>query len=275
MDARVRNYILATLLVIAVSLIAVVLFSNDFMDNFLIVIGIVIVYPCTVMGVYFYLEGKGYRWINGIDWTGLSEQERTNACSYVGFYLAIGCIILGIAITSRLVNFILGIILIVASIIIILSSFVMPERAKSKKFVEKSTGSKAAVFVVFSLLAIVPMTAIGVSQFSQDTVEVEFLDDEVHITAPMFNHHFKYELIEDLDIDPDFDKGSRIGGYATPTISSGTFKNDVFGSYRLASYTQVKPCVFFLYEGKYYAFNQASAELTEQAYQQLLSHVKG
>jgi len=275
MDARLRNYILATLLVIAVSLIAVMLFSNDFMDNFLIVIGIVIVYPCTVMGVYFYLEGKGYRWINGIDWTGLSEQERTNACSYVGFYLAIGCIILGIAITSMLVNFILGIILIVASIIIILSSFVMPERAKSKKFVERSTGSKAAVFVVFSLLAIVPMTAIGVSQFSQDTVEVEFLDDEVHITAPMFNSHFKYELIEDLDIDPDFDKGSRIGGYATPTISSGTFKNDVFGSYRLASYTQVKPCVFFLYEGKYYAFNQASAELTEQAYQQLLTHVKG
>ena len=135
--------------------------------------------------------------------------------------------------------------------------------------------SKAAIFMVFTLLAIVPMTALGVSQFSQEVVDVEFLDDEVHIQAQVFNYHFKYESIEDLDIDPEFDKGKRIAGYGTPTICSGTFKNDVFGSYKLASYTQVKPCIFFLYEGKYYAFNQGSDELTQQAYEQLLSHAKG
>lgn len=274
MDTRLRNYILATLSIIVISLAVIMLLSVDFMDALLPVIGILVVYPCVIMGVYFYLEGKGYRWINGIDWTSMSEQERINACSYVGFYMAIGCVILGIAMGAILSNFIIAIILIVVSIIIIIAGCVMPERAMAKKFVERSPSSKAAIFMVFTLLAIVPMTALGVSQFSQEVVDVEFLDDEVHIQAPMFNYHFNYESIEDLDIDSDFDKGKRIAGYGTPTICSGTFKNDVFGNYKLASYTQVKPCIFFLYEGKYYAFNQGSDELTQQAYEQLLSHVK-
>ena len=275
MDTRLRNYILATLSVIAISLAVIMLLSVDFMDALLPVIGILVLYPCVIMGVYFYLEGRGYRWINGIDWASMSEQERANACSYIGFYLAIGCVLLGIGLGAVLTNFIIAIILMVVSTIIIIAGCVMPERAMAKKFVERSPSSKAAIFMVFTLLAIVPMTALGVSQFSQEVVDVEFLDDEVHIQAPMFNYHFKYESIEDLDIDPEFDKGKRIAGYGTPTICSGTFKNDAFGSYKLASYTQVKPCIFFLYEGKYYAFNQGSNELTQQAYEQLLSHIKG
>ncbi len=275
MDTRLRNYILATLSIIAISLAVIMLLSVDFMDALLPVIGILVLYPCVIMGVYFYLEGRGYRWINGIDWASMSEQERANACSYIGFYLAIGCVLLGIGLGAVLTNFIIAIILMVVSTIIIIAGCVMPERAMAKKFVERSPSSKAAIFMVFTLLAIVPMTALGVSQFSQEVVDVEFLDDEVHIQAPMFNYHFKYESIEDLDIDPEFDKGKRIAGYGTPTICSGTFKNDAFGSYKLASYTQVKPCIFFLYEGKYYAFNQGSNELTQQAYEQLLSHIKG
>ncbi len=275
MDTRLRNYILATLSIIAISLAVIMLLSVDFMDALLPVIGILVLYPCVIMGVYFYLEGRGYRWINGIDWASMSEQERANACSYIGFYLAIGCVLLGIGLGAVLTNFIIAIILMVVSTIIIIAGCVMPERAMAKKFVERSPSSKAAIFMVFTLLAIVPMTALGVSQFSQEVVDVEFLDDEVHIQAPMFNYHFKYESIEDLDIDPEFDKGKRIAGYGTPTICSGTFKNDAFGSYKLASYTQVKPCIFFLYEGKYYAFNQGSNELTQQAYEQLSSHIKG
>ena len=275
MDTRLRNYILATLSIIAISLAVIMLLSVDFMDALLPVIGILVLYPCVIMGVYFYLEGRGYRWINGIDWASMSEQERANACSYIGFYLAIGCVLLGIGLGAVLTNFIIAIILMVVSTIIIIAGCVMPERAMAKKFVERSPSSKAAIFMVFTLLAIVPMTALGVSQFSQEVVDVEFLDDEIHIQAPMFNYHFKYESIENLDIDPEFDKGKRIAGYGTPTICSGTFKNDAFGSYKLASYTQVKPCIFFLYEGKYYAFNQGSNELTQQAYEQLLSHIKG
>lgn len=273
MDTRLRNYILATLSIIAISLAVIMLLSVDFMDALLPVIGILVLYPCVIMGVYFYLEGRGYRWINGIDWASMSEQERANACSYIGFYLAIGCVLLGIGLGAVLTNFIIAIILMVVSTIIIIAGCVMPERAMAKKFVERSPSSKAAIFMVFTLLAIVPMTALGVSQFSQEVVDVEFLDDEIHIQAPMFNYHFKYESIEDLDIDPEFDKGKRIAGYGTPTICSGTFKNDVFGSYKLASYTQVKPCIFFLYEGKYYAFNQGSNELTQQAYEKLASLV--
>ena len=264
---------LATLLVMAVSLVAVMLVTEDFFDGFLTIIGILIIYPCVILGVYFYLEGKGYRWISGMDWSAMSDREKTNACSYIGFYLAIGCVLLGISIVCMLINFIIAIILMVVSIIIMLIPFVMQDRAKSKEFVERSTNAKIAVFLVFSLLAIVPMTVLGTSEFSQETVDVEFMDDKVHIQAPMFNYTFEYDKIEQLEMDPNFDKGTRIGGYATPTICSGAFSNGALGNYKLASYTQVKPCIFFLYEGKYYAFNQASAELTEQAFEMLKSKI--
>ena len=274
METRMRNYILATLLIIAVSLAILVLTSKDFMDVLLPIIGILVVYPCVVMGVYIYLEGTGYRWINGIDWSSMTEQERTNTCSYVGFYLAVGCVILGIAISCMLINFIIAIILLVVAVILIMAACVSTERAASKKFVERSVNSKIAVFLVFSVLTIAPIMVLGSTEFTQEAVNVEFDENNVHIQAPMFNYHFEYGLIEDLEFDPDFDKGKRIAGYGTPTICSGTFSNDVFGNYKLASYTQVKPCIFFLYEGKYYAFNQGSNELTQQAYEQLLSHVK-
>ncbi len=275
MDARVRNYILATLLVMAVSLVAVMLVTEDFYDGFLTIIGILIVYPCVILGVYIYLEGTGYRWINGIDWSSMTEQERTNTCSYVGFYLAVGCLILGIAISCMLINFIIAIILLVVAVILIMAACVSTERAASKKFVERSVNSKIAVFLVFSVLTIAPIMVLGSTEFTQEAVNVEFDENNVHIQAPMFNYHFEYDLIEDLEFDPDFDKGKRIAGYGTPTICSGTFNNGAFGNYMLASYTRVDPCIFFLYEGEYYAFNQATDELTQQAYEQLLSHMKG
>ena len=49
--------------------------------------------------------------------------------------------------------------------------------------------------------------------------------------------------------------------------------NGALGNYKLASYTQVNPCIFFLYEGKYYAFNQGSVEFTEQAFEMLKSKI--
>ena len=85
------------------------------------------------------------------------------------------------------------------------------------------------------------------------------------------NRYFDYDEIEDLGIDPNFEKGSRSIGYGTPNISSGKFKNSMFGPYVLMSYTKVDSCVFFTYDGSYYAFNQSTEEATMDAYLELKS----
>jgi len=269
MDSFSRNFIIATVAVTAASAGFIILTSDSFFDNFLALIAVLVVYPCTMAGLYFFLEGRNHRWINGMDWTSMTERERRNAASYVGLFMTIGCIVLCISVPLTLSSFVLGIILIVCSVVVMLVPFLTQEKAKSKQFVERSAGRKAMIFIAVSVIAIVPTVGVGMLGFSTETVEVEFLDTQIHVRAPMFDYTFDYDTIEDLEMDPDFDKGSRVAGYGTPTISSGTFNNAQFGNYKLASYTQVDPCIFFLYEGKYYAFNQSDDLLTQQVYDRL------
>ena len=268
-----RNYLLATAAVTIITVVAVLLTSDSFLDNLLVIIAVGVTYPCTMLGLYLFLEGKDYRWINGPDWVSMTDQERINAVSYIGIYMVIGCILLGLAIVSMFANFVIGIVLIVVSVVIMVAPILRKDRMRSFHFVQRSTAKKMGIFIAVSVIAIVPCTAIGLSEFTTETVIVEIGEDGLHIKAPMVDKSFDYDKIQDLEIDPDFDKGTRIAGYGTPTICSGTFSNGQFGTYTLASYTKVKPCVFFLYDGDYYAFNQADNEKTQQVYEELLTKI--
>ncbi|MBQ7978516.1 MAG: hypothetical protein IJ248_02025 [Candidatus Methanomethylophilaceae archaeon] len=264
-----RNYILATVGVVIVSIAFLIFTSDSILEKLLTIISVAVLYPCVMMGMYFYLEGRDYRWINGMDWVSMTEGERTNTVSAMGIYMAVGCFMLSIAVPMIVSSFIIGVVLIVASIVVMIIPFLNKDRMKSKQFVQRTVPKKIAVFIAVSIITIVPTVAIGELGFTTETVIVEFEDNGLHIKAPMVNEYFEYDKIQDLELDPDFDKGTRVAGYGTPTICSGTFNNGQFGNYTLASYTKVDPCIFFQYEGHYYAFNQASDEQTQQTYDML------
>jgi hypothetical protein len=271
MDSVSRNYMLATIVGLIV-LIAVYLVILDTTESFLILVDIVL-YPCAVLGLYLFLEGRGERMINGIDFSSMGPEARKSASSRVGLYMTVSMVILCFAVSIIADHILLGFLLMGVSIVIIVASLIGVEKASSKPFITRSTTVKAVAFVCVTVLCVLPGVLVSASGVSSEAVTVEFLDDGVRIKAPMEDHTFAYDSIDQLTYDPDFEKGSRIWGYGTPNISSGTFKNDAFGRYTLMSYTKVDPCVFFFYEGEYYAFNQSTDGLTESAYEELVKRV--
>jgi len=274
MDQVLKRYIAVTIIVIVAVCSVEFIISDDWLDWLMVGIGMCALYPCLVSGLYMYLEGKGAKSINGIDLSGFSDSELKNYSSFFGFYMAMGSIVLMIGLGVLLNSLIIGIVLMIVSIVIMIGpALTMKERGRKKRFVEKPASHKVMVFLLVSLMAVVPMIVMENSSFNTESVTVDFGTDSFRVKAPMFDHTFEYDKVEMLGCDPDFDKGTRISGYATPTISSGTFKNGQFGSYQLASYTKVDTCIFFEYEGKYYAFNQINDRDTENAYEILKSKV--
>lgn len=274
MDPDLKSYLTSALTVMIISTILVLVFTDFAIEECILpLVSIFALYPLVVLSLYMFLEGKNYRWVNGMDWEAMTEQGRINAVSYWGAYMLVGSIVMIFAINIMLGYMLFGIFLIILGVIIMMIPVVRRETAESKQFIARPKGTKVALFIAVTLLAMVPAVGLAGAEMTSDTVIVEFTDEGVHISAPMVGRTFKYDEIEQLELDPNFDKGKRLIGYGTPYICSGTFKNDALGSYTLMSYTKVKPCVFFLYGERYFAFNQLTDELTQQAYEELLSKV--
>jgi hypothetical protein len=272
MNSPFKEYAIATIIIIAVVCAVQACLSDGFADMILTVVIMTCGYTCLVMGLYFYLEGSGYKNINGIDWSELSEQQTKNLVSYWGIWFTAGSVVLMYAIALLLINIIVGLVLIFVGTALFIVTLALKEKGMAHPFKQRSRGTKIAVFTVVSILAIAPTFYLVNSEHTAEVVTVEFGEETFRIQAPMVDLTFDYDDISDLEVDPNFDKGFRKWGYGTPTVCSGSFENAAFGKYTLASYTKVKPCVFFSVDGKYYAFNQASDESTFAAYDILVEH---
>ena len=275
MDDVLKRYIAATLIVIVIVMGFEFIYSSEWIDWLIVGICMLALYPCVASGLYMYLEGRGYRAVNGVDLSYMTEAQKRNFASYMGIFMTVGMILIMISVSMLMTYMIPAIAIMVVSIAIFFIPLVTKDKGAARQFVERSVGKKIAVFAICSLIAIVPAIVLENMENNSETVVVEFYEDNFTVKAPMVNKSFDYDKIVDLELDPNFDKGTRISGYHTPTIDSGTYKNGAFGSYTLASYAKVAPCAFFEYEGKYFAFNQSSAESTQQVYDELCQKVKG
>jgi len=273
MQSPAKNYAVATAIIVIAVIIIQYLIADSLVDTILMAAIMAAGYVCASVGLYMYLEGKGENSINGVDWSELSPKEIRNLVSYWGAYMTAGSVLLMYSIALLMSYMVPGLILIIASIVLMLVPLLIKDRAKRRVFKERSRNSKVLVFVAVSVLAIAPSFYILNSVDNQEAVTVEFMDDGFRVRAPMVDETFLYSAVEDLGIDPDFDKGRRVMGYGTTEVCSGKFRNDVFGDYRLASYTKVDTCIFFSYEGGYFAFNLYTDELTHEAYEELLSRM--
>ena len=101
------------------------------------------------------------------------------------------------------------------------------------------------------------------------SVDVSVGEDSFSVKAPFFDRSFSYDEIGGCEYFEDFPKGKRIMGYSDGTLSSGRYSNSIFGSYELASYSKVRPCIAVSVGGEMYAFNQSSDTLTESLYETL------
>lgn len=173
-----------------------------------------------------------------------------------------------------LAKFIIGIALIIASVVIIILSTVwMVKKGDTYELPSFGTGAKVAAIVAVAVLVTVPSAVLADTVFGE-SVNVTFDDTGVTVTAPMFDHHFSYDEIEDCHLEQNFDRGHRVYGYATGTICSGKWNNGMFGDYELATYTAVHSCIVLSVGGHIYAFNLSDTAQTQSAYETIMGHIQ-
>ena len=242
--------------------------SSELLIDALIVFCIV---PCGLMGAWMWFSDGVGRYINGFD--NLSPEIKNRFANFYGIYVIIGMFLIALSLSLFYIGQLLsGFLLIALSIFV----FFYPLRycnnkVMSKKiFLENSSHTaKASVCILTATVLLMPLPICDYMFDDSNAVSLEFGESGFTVKAPMFNHSFDYSEIEGLTYDSDFDKGIRVFGYGGSDICSGKFKNDSFGKYELASYTDVKPCIVFSVYGEMFAFNQKSADLTLSAYNEL------
>lgn len=278
----------AIALIVPTILIAVFYFTSnlDIIGLFLSMVILYTMFPLTMVGVYMWASGSGHRWINGPDWTKMSENTRTQASRFVGIWMSVAILILAVGMaalfyymgrsfTSAIVFFVVALIACMAIVfyaVIKVSRKGFEEEWKYKPSPNPSKGKVIAAVLVFTI-AIIPIGFASAEISNGGEITINLNEDDFSVVGPMFDHTFAYDEVDSIELDTDFKKGKRISGYGTSTLMSGKFRNDTIGDYQLASYTKVTPCIVIIVDGEYYAFNQSSNKLTEDLYSELMERI--
>jgi len=248
-------------------------------DWFLPLIAVWIFYPMMCVGFYMAKERTGSRWVNGVDFSKYSESELGDLMCMFGLGMSLGSAVLMLSISFIAMNSV-GIFVTIIGIAVALACFLLPlalgRPGRVRRMPELTAGMMVTLVIGMSVVAVVP--SMLMAEGSVYGVEAEFGEDGFTVDAPMEHWSFKYHEIDNLALYPDFDKGTRIVGYATPKICSGTYRTDFFDpgnylKYQLASYASEKMCIAFWVDGDLYAFNLSSRELTVDAYAELQEHI--
>jgi len=235
--------------------------------------------PLIAFGMYMWTTGRGQMWINGVNWNALDEGQSQRTVRLMGLLIAALCIALFVSMALIFYDLTLFIIVMAA----IIAAFMYPiyyvnskkYRAKPAKEPRFSANAMLAISVAVIIASAAPALVLS-DMVGDGTIKVNVTDDYVSVEGPMFPlKEFDYDKIEELKYDSNFDKGRRTNGFGTPTIQSGHFWNETFLDYMLASYAKVKPCIAIKYEGRWYAFNQSSVELTQQLYDDINDKMSG
>lgn len=232
-------------------------------------------YPITIWGMYMWHVGSGFRWVNGIDWSKHDHGTNVRICRYVGKYIMAFGIVFTWAMSTIFASLVLFIIGTILSIILCIIPFIKIGIRGPDGLGDSILDNRRKIMSILavSILTIVPPAIVLDSDASSTPIEITFNEHYVSVKAPMFNHDFLYEEINEIHLDEDFDRGMRIMGYGTTSICSGKFDNDSFGRYELAAYNSCDACIVISVGGEIFAFNQSSLSKTNTVYMELLSRI--
>ena len=124
--------------------------------------------------------------------------------------------------------------------------------------------------VAFIVVAVAVVIAVVALTMTGGHVDVSMDEDGVEVDATMMHEDIPYSDISHIELRDDLDYGVRVGGFGGLDISSGNFRNDEFGSYRLAVHNDVHSfIVVHRVDGSVVVFNLENEESTESFFEKL------
>lgn len=130
--------------------------------------------------------------------------------------------------------------------------------------------------VAFIIVAVAIVIAVVALTMAGGHVDVSMDEDGLEVDATMMHEDIQYSDISHIELRNDLDYGVRVGGFGGSDISSGNFRNDEFGSYRLAVHNGVHSFIIVhRTDGSVVVFNLGNEESTESFFEELSVMVDG
>lgn len=124
--------------------------------------------------------------------------------------------------------------------------------------------------VAFIIMAVAIVIAVVALAMAGGHVDVSMDEDGLEVDATMMHEDIQYCDISHIELRNDLDYGVRVGGFGGSDISSGNFRNDEFGGYRLAVHNDVHSfIVVHRTDGSVVVFNLENEESTESFFEEL------
>lgn len=265
-----KYYVALAFIPPAVAIVLILLSEPSFFVGMISGISLFGIFPLTILMSYIWITGKGKRWINGYDFSKMTEEESRSVVSTLGMWMTFSMILMTIGVAMMPVNIFIGLTVIFLSVAVMVIGLVAGYSEKAKKKRLSMNPMKAMTIVALvTVVSIVPVIAMTTVNDTTESVDVFVGENTFTVKAPMFDHTFSYADIDSMEYYDEFEKGTRIMGYNTGYISSGKFKNDLLGNYELASYSEIAPCIVIKVNGDGYAFNQSSEQATKNLFAKL------
>lgn len=105
-------------------------------------------------------------------------------------------------------------------------------------------------------------------------VDAHLEDDALVIDATMMHKTIVYTDIESVELRDEFDAGTRVGGFGGLKVATGNFRNDEFGTYKLAMHSGMRPViVVHCTDSSVVVFDAGSPDGTRAMFEDLQSRI--
>ncbi len=124
-------------------------------------------------------------------------------------------------------------------------------------------------------LIITAFILIGIAWLSfSGSVEVQYGETSFTIEATYWDDlTVDYAAIDSVEYREDGVDGSRVGGYGSPRLALGNFRNEEFGNYTRYTYTQQNACVVLTSGGRILVLNGSDDAATRAIYNELSARI--
>lgn len=223
------------------------------------------------------LLGKGSFLIAGYNTASAQEKARYDEkklCQVMGIgMLLITFSLVLLALFKEEATFISCLMMLASVIFILVASHIVcldknNHSIQSEKYKKRS--------MISLILGVVTCVVIGIILFTGN-IDVQFYDD--YFTAGSSGWATKtiqisYDDIDEMQYVSDIELGKRVWGVGSPIIQSGSFKNELYGRYKLYSYTQCRCYIVIQMDNQYIVINDKDEQKTLELYKNLQLKIK-
>lgn len=225
-----------------------------------------------------FLMGKGASLIAGYNTASRKEKDRYNEkrlCQVMGIgTLMITLSLVGMAVFQEKATAISSVIMLLSVVFILVASnskmCMNKEDNQGKRPWYKKTSTYTMIFGIgISLI-------VGVMLFS-GSIKIELYESYLKASASSWatqSMEVEYEDITSIDYVSDIDIGSRTWGVGSAAIQAGNFKNEIYGKYKLYSYTNCDEYIVLDTKNGYIVVNDHDEQSTQKLYQNIMLKIK-